>query len=324
MADRLECTHCRVPLRPDQDWCVECGAAQPGRLGRRPGWRAALTVVGATLALAGGATAASYAALTSDAVVEAGAPAPPGADPVIAQAPAVPQPPAETLPAPRVEVPDVTAPAPADAPLDPIDPVTPTTPDTDTDTRTDGGTIAGGGTGGDTGGDTDTDTETDADAGTGDDAAGTDDTGDDEPAEVALAGARLRTYDPGDRGGTRLRPATRAADGRASTAWEAPADADGVVGIGLVITLDRATELRALELDALTPGFNVQVFGTKGPALPADVVDPAWEQTDETNDVGTTERLRLSGRYRHVLVWITEQPADTEAAISEVRLFADG
>ena len=34
-------------MAPGQDWCLECGTAAPGRLGRRPGLRAAATVVGA-------------------------------------------------------------------------------------------------------------------------------------------------------------------------------------------------------------------------------------------------------------------------------------
>jgi hypothetical protein len=38
-------------MAQEQDWCLSCGTAAPGRLGERPGWRAALTVLGATLAL---------------------------------------------------------------------------------------------------------------------------------------------------------------------------------------------------------------------------------------------------------------------------------
>src|SRR5687767_4420909 len=75
------CTTCGAALEPEQDWCLECGSAQPGRLGDRAGWRAALTVIGATALLATGAGAAAYAALDSEATRDATAQAPPAAAP---------------------------------------------------------------------------------------------------------------------------------------------------------------------------------------------------------------------------------------------------
>ncbi len=94
------CPTCGAALTDDQDWCHECGAAQPGRIGERPGWRAAATVAGLTLALVGGAGVASYAAITQD-------PAPP--------------------PATQAQVPPGGAPAPV-TPTTPATPTTPTTP----------------------------------------------------------------------------------------------------------------------------------------------------------------------------------------------------
>ena len=48
-------------MAPEQDWCLNCGTAAPGRLGERPGWRAASTVIVLALLLvlgaAGGAAA---------------------------------------------------------------------------------------------------------------------------------------------------------------------------------------------------------------------------------------------------------------------------
>ncbi|MBA3327925.1 MAG: hypothetical protein H0T43_06455, partial [Solirubrobacterales bacterium] len=58
------CATCGAAMVGGQDWCLECGSAAPGRLGQRPGWRPALTVVAITLLLVGGAVVASYAALT--------------------------------------------------------------------------------------------------------------------------------------------------------------------------------------------------------------------------------------------------------------------
>src|SRR5690349_20630931 len=87
VAARL-CASCAVPLEAGQDWCLECGSAQPGRLGGRAGWRATLTVMAATTILALGAAAAAYAALSSDAQRDASAAAPPAAAPVVSTPPA--------------------------------------------------------------------------------------------------------------------------------------------------------------------------------------------------------------------------------------------
>ncbi len=55
-ASRL-CVTCAALLAEGQDWCLECGTAQPGRIGSKPGWRPALTVVLLTAVLAAGAVA---------------------------------------------------------------------------------------------------------------------------------------------------------------------------------------------------------------------------------------------------------------------------
>src|ERR1700761_9433007 len=69
------CPKCSAPLEDGQDWCLNCGEAQPG--GRRmalPGKRATATVLALTTVLVGGAVAASYAAL-QDGTEPAGNPA---------------------------------------------------------------------------------------------------------------------------------------------------------------------------------------------------------------------------------------------------------
>src|SRR3712207_9367805 len=78
-ASRL-CVNCAALLEEGQDWCLECGTAQPGRITATPGWRAALVVVGVVALLAAGAIAAAYAALSSDAEHQASAPPPANAD----------------------------------------------------------------------------------------------------------------------------------------------------------------------------------------------------------------------------------------------------
>ncbi|HSS56789.1 MAG TPA: hypothetical protein VLK59_02185, partial [Solirubrobacteraceae bacterium] len=88
-------------MEAGQDWCLNCGTAAPGRLGERPGWRAATTVIALALLLVLGAVGAGYAALTGDSQPQqtASTPPPAAAPPAAAQvAPpaATTQPPAAT------------------------------------------------------------------------------------------------------------------------------------------------------------------------------------------------------------------------------------
>jgi len=66
-APDFACESCGAAMERGQDWCLDCGTAAPGRLGARPGWRAAFTVVGVTTMLLLCAVVAAYAALTGDA-----------------------------------------------------------------------------------------------------------------------------------------------------------------------------------------------------------------------------------------------------------------
>jgi hypothetical protein len=94
------------------------------------------------------------------------------------------------------------------------------------------------------------------------------------------------------------------------------------VRIGLLISLEKAQKLGDLELRADTPGFTVEMYATKSEEVPPDVLDSRWKHVDDARDVGIRETLKLDGTYRHVLLWITTQPADTKVAIPEIKLFA--
>ena len=76
-AGALACGTCGAEMAPEQDWCLNCGAAAPGRLGDRSGWRAFSTIAVLTALLVLGAAAASFAALSSDKRKPAIATAPP-------------------------------------------------------------------------------------------------------------------------------------------------------------------------------------------------------------------------------------------------------
>jgi hypothetical protein len=49
-ASRLRCPHCGTRLAPDQDWCLECGAAATTRFLRPPNWKLRAAIVTAVVA----------------------------------------------------------------------------------------------------------------------------------------------------------------------------------------------------------------------------------------------------------------------------------
>jgi hypothetical protein len=57
------CPLCGTPLRPEQAWCLSCGAAARTRLAATPGWRAPLIALGLVIVLALGALTAALVSL---------------------------------------------------------------------------------------------------------------------------------------------------------------------------------------------------------------------------------------------------------------------
>lgn len=252
-------------------------------------------MLGATLLLASGAGAAAYAALNSEAQRVASAPPP------AAAAPMVEQPPAATSPtdAPPAEPQEIDPPAsdPAEVPA------------------------PGGGA------EDDAPAAPPAPAPADDAAPAAGAAGEDVPAEpvaLDLDADAAATYDPYRRAAAAApsEPA-RVVDGKANTAWEAPVAEDGSVRIGLALSLEQATRLSELELQADTPGFTVELYATRASELPPDVLDARWKHLRDKKDVGVRQSLKIGGAYRHVLVWITAQPADTKVAIPEIQLFEE-
>ncbi len=64
---RLEgCPLCGTPLRPGQEWCLNCGAAARTRLAAAPNWRAPLVALLLIAVLALGVLAAALVKLAGD------------------------------------------------------------------------------------------------------------------------------------------------------------------------------------------------------------------------------------------------------------------
>jgi hypothetical protein len=283
--DRL-CGSCASPLTAGQGWCLECGTAQPGRLGGRPGWRAALAVLALTGVLASGAVAAAYAAMSSDARREAAAPPPPAAAPVVAPAPPAPPAPQPPVEEPKAEVPKAEAPAPPPAPPAPT-PAPAPAPAAPTDTGGDGGAAE------------------DADP---------------EPVAIELESDAASTYDPFGRADESVTNADLAIDGKPKTAWRAPAASDGTVRMGLVVSLEKAQRIGSVRFRANTPGFTVETYAAKGAEIPPTITDEGWTHLEDQSDVGVEETLPVDGTFRHVLLWVTVQPADFRVGIPELEL----
>jgi hypothetical protein len=287
-------------MSPGQDWCLQCGAGAPGSLGT-PGWRSAATILGAVAVLMLGAGAAAFAALSKSphkaAVVTA----------TVAQAPA----PAVTTPAPlpttptKVVVPPITT----KVPKIPLTTTTPkpaaTTPTTTTPTTTT--PAAGEGSGGEA----------------------------NQPTAILLDTNAASTYNPYNYPATNFGDPSLAIDGESSTGWTAqldPATAPRMAE-GLLINLKTPQKVASLQLLTTTPGMTVQVYGSRGSAVPTSITDPAW--------VHLTASMVVKKRHEHIklkeakhsftllTLWISRAPASSigtaqapgHVTVNELELF---
>jgi hypothetical protein len=313
------CGTCGASMKPGQDWCLECGSAAPGRLGARPGWRSAFTVVALTLLLVVGAVVASYAALTTDADRKAAAPSAGSGAPIAAQAPAVAPTPAPFTPITPGEtgpgtVPPAVAPAPG-TPGTPIIPTTPPRPATNTPVTPPAGTPP---------------------ATTQSPPAATKPPADAKPAAppapkpeiIALKDDAASTYDPEKRAGAEFGPAANAIDKSPKTVWDVTVPADGKpIGAGLLIDLGKPYALRALRLATPTPGFRVEVYGAlSAKATPEDILDKRWQHLTDIKKASDGKLVSLLGRSKDKLqllmlyVTLPADATDPRAAIGNVTL----
>lgn len=303
------CEACGAGMRADQDWCLECGTAAPGRLGARPGWRAAFTVVGLTTLLLTGAVAASYAALTGDAQREASRPSAGDGQPIIAQTPGVGQ--AATPVTPGATGPGTTAPKPPAFSPPPASSSTPSSSlgATNTPLGSTGGSSSStaGSNSGSTSGSSSTSSSTSG------------------PPEIELAADAATTYDPAKRAGAEFGPAKNAVDDSKRSVWDVTVPVDNApIGAGLVIDLGDRYTLESLTIDTPIPGFDVELYGANSTKLPKDILDERWEQLTDRNNYadGTSIKLkgRAKGKVRYINLWFTNarNAEDPRIAIANV------
>jgi len=335
------CDRCGTVCSADQEWCLACGVRMSAVSSRLPGLRAAGVVVSLAVLLAGGAAAASYAALRSDTSTTAAAPAGPAGTPVTpsptpppvtpAEDPAIP-PPATDEELPPVDDSDLgnaedladefendasdvdlgpdlssgapTAPPAATPPAStpPADTGNDPTDVTDSPSDSDNGNSGGG---------TKTDPKT---------------TTETETGPITLASGQGSLYDPlgviadrGDEG--------RAIDGNVKTSWQTTLVEAKTGEYGYVLDFDSATALKTLTLHSPTEGLKVKILGTTRKTLPASTTDAQWVELSPLQTLkggsgaSTDFKLDDAKKLRHVLVLIAEAPGTPAASqINEIEL----
>lgn len=308
-APDFACASCGAGMDAGQDWCLECGTAAPGRLGTRPGWRAALTVTSATVVLVLGAVVAAYAALNTDATRDTRDGQPNGA-PSQAQVPPPPAPLSPTnTPPPGGKGPVVPAPEAKSAASE-----TESVPADDGDPApvSDGGgggavSAPSGGGGG---------APAPGRGGSGGGASSTP-----APAPVgpiALAPGSGSIYNPSDRAGARFSDPTGAYDGSDARGFTISAPGDGdPFGAGIAFRFSDPRLLRSLKIATETEGFTVEVYGSSSGTRPPDILDRRWANLGRRTNVQDGATISLDSdevnRVRHVLVWIAGVPQGTGA-----------
>jgi hypothetical protein len=301
------CASCGSPMEPDQDWCLNCGTAASGSLGRRPGWRAASTVIGLTLVLVLGAIAASYAAITGDdgktpapaapaaAAAQQQAATPPTATPPAASTPTQSTPtqstptqstPTQSTPTTPSQLPKVTTPKSNPTGVVPITPTTPT-PTTSTPAPTN---------------------TTPPPSTTDQQPAG--------PQPIQLAGDAGKAYDPYGKSKA-SGEAERAIDDDPATSWYVDLKDPAQLGLGYAIDLGKLQGIREIDLETPTPGFRIEVYATDETDLPPDILDTRWSHITNVSNVGTKDdgkqKIVLGAgttKYRNLLLWFTKPPTD--------------
>jgi hypothetical protein len=331
------CANCEAPLRDGQEWCLQCGAAQPGSLdGERPNWRPLSTLALVAVLLTAAAAAAGAAALSSNkatpartlTVAQAPLPAPTTSTPTTST-PTVPTTPGAahtpTIPAPKAPKGGTGA----DNPLFPTTGNPPKIPSTTSTPKSSSGTGTSTGSGESTGSTT---TGANEKSSTTESKPGTSET--EQPSALLLDTDAASTYNPYGYPEAGFGDPGLAIDGEVTTAWTGqvqPSSAPNMAE-GLVLDLKSPTKLGAVRLITETPGMTVQLYGATARKPPATITEPGWTQLSSTHVLkkkSTRVKLHVTKGFRFVVVWIVKAPASAVGTpqapghvdLNEVELF---
>ncbi len=306
-------------MEPGQEWCTQCGTPVPGSLSAHSsGRRASAIILGATAILVVGAATAAYAAINQTPARHVSvtvAQAPTASTPVAptATAPATTTPQATTQTSPVTPVPPASTIHPPKIPLAATTPTTPapaTTPTTAAPKTT-------------------TPKATTPKTGTS--------TAEQPPTTPAilLDTNALTSYNPENYPPETFGDPSLAVDGDASTGWTARVDPAIAprMAVGLLIDLNSAQRLSALQLTTSTPGMTIEVFGANGSVAPTTITNPAWVHLSPYQVEKKPHVLIKLGdstkAFRFVVLWISGAPtasvgtptAPGHVSINEVELF---
>lgn len=308
------CSNCGAPLREGQEWCLQCGASQPGSLGERRGWSALSSLTLVAVLLSAAAAAAGAAALSSNktpptpTLTVAQAPAPATSTPT-ASTPVVPG--TTPTPTPTPKVPPPKAPKGETGANNPLFPSTGKPPKIPSATSTpkSSGTEPKSGTESkptETTPATTTPTESESKSGSETKA---------QPSAILLDTDAASTYNPYNYPEAGFGDPALAIDGEAVTAWTAQVQPSSApqMAEGLLVNLKASMKLGSVKLITLTPGMTVQLYGTDAHKAPATITEQGWTPLSSSRVLKkktTTVKLHVAGKtFRYVAVWIVKAPA---------------
>ena len=326
--------NCDAPLRDGQEWCLQCGAGQPGSLGGRTSWRplSTLTLVAllllAAAAVAGAAALGTHKATPPRKLTIAQAPAP-------TSTPTVPAPTAKTPTTPSV--PPVKAPKGGTGANNPLFPSTGKAPKLPSTTSTPQPPETGTGTSNTGSGETPSGSTPGASekTSTTESKSKGSETKAEQPSAILLDTNAASTYNPYTYPEAGFGDPALAIDGEVLTAWTAQVQPSSAphMAEGLLIDLNSPMKLGAMKLITDTPGLTVQLYGSDGPKAPATITEPGWKLLSGSHVLkkkSTHLKLRTGGKgYRFLLVWLVKAPtsalgtpqAPGHVDLNEVELF---
>ena len=140
------------------------------------------------------------------------------------------------------------------------------------------------------------------------------------PKTIPLGADALSLYDPYKNATAQGDPAD-ADDNNGETAWFVTSKNPTSMGVGLMVDMESARGVKVLGMVTHTPGFRVEVYGSKT-EIPADVLDTRWHHItsrsrvdevakDKTEPGDKLERVVLGGgtrKFRYYLLWFTTPP----------------